>query len=161
LLTGRNYNIAIEDGQKLLDMDRQNGLARWIMNAAYERKGDFSRAIDLQEETAVLYGEPKQVAAQRTERLRIAYKSRGFQGYWRVNLERQRLEWKKNPGEPYDLAALYARVGDKENAFVWLEKAFLARSQALIYWLRTDPAFDPFRSDPKYEELVRRIGFPR
>ena len=65
------------------------------------------------------------------------------------------------PGEPYDLAVLYARVGDKGNAFVWLERAFLARSQALIYWLRTDPAFDPLRSDPKYEELVRRVGFPR
>jgi TolB-like protein/DNA-binding winged helix-turn-helix (wHTH) protein/tetratricopeptide (TPR) repeat protein len=161
LLTGRNYDDAIEDARKLLAMDHLNGLARWIMNAAYERKGDFSKAIDLQEETGVLYGEPKQAAAQSAERLRIAYKSRGFQGYWRANLERQRSEWKKNPGEPYDLAALYARVGDKENAFVWLEKAFLARSQALIYWLRTDPAFDPIRSDPKYEELVRRIGFPQ
>jgi TolB-like protein/DNA-binding winged helix-turn-helix (wHTH) protein len=161
LLTGRNYNIAIEDGQKLLDMDRQNGLARWIMNAAYERKGDFSKAIDLQEETAVLYGETKEAAAQRARRFRSAYKSLGSQGYWRMNLERQRSEWKKKPGEPYELAVLYARVGDKENAFVWLEKAFRARSQALIYWLRTDPAFDPLRSDPKYEELVRRVGFPR
>jgi tetratricopeptide (TPR) repeat protein len=160
-LTGRKYDAAIEDARKLLDMDRQNGLARWIMNMAYERKGDFSRAIALQEETAVLYGATKEAAAQSAEGLRSAYKSLGPPGYWRVNLERQRLEWKKKPGEPYDLAALYARVGDREHAFVWLDKAFRAHSQALIYWLRTDPAFDSFRSDAKYEELVRRIGFPR
>jgi len=161
LVTGRKYDAAIEDAQKLLDMDRQNGLARWIMNMAYERKGDFSKAIALQEETAVLYGAPKEAAAQSAERLRSAYKTLGPPGYWRVNLERQRLEWKKKPGEPYDLAALSARVGDREHAFVWLDKAFRAHSQALIYWLRTDPAFDSFRSDAKYEELVRRIGFPR
>ncbi len=161
LVTGRKYDAAIEDARKLLDMDRQNGLARWIMNMAYERKGDFSKAIALQEETAVLYGAPKEAAAQSAERLRSAYKSFGPPGYWRVNLERQRLEWRKKPGEPYDLAALYAHVGDREHAFVWLDKAFRAHSQALIYWLRTDPAFDSFRSDPKYEELVRRIGFPR
>jgi tetratricopeptide (TPR) repeat protein len=161
LVTGRKYDAAIEDAQKLLDMDRQNGLARWIMNMAYERKGDFSKAIALQEETAVLYGAPKEAAAQSAERLRSAYKTLGPPGYWRVNLERQRLEWKKKPDEPYDLAALYARVGDREHAFVWLDKAFRAHSQALIYWLRTDPAFDSFRSDAKYEELVRRIGFPR
>jgi TolB-like protein/Flp pilus assembly protein TadD len=161
LLTGRKYDAAIEDARKLLDMDRQNGLARWILNMAYERKGDFSNAIALQEETALLYGAPKETAAQSAEGLRSAYKSLGPPGYWRVNLERQRLEWKKKPGEPYDLAALYARVGDREHAFVWLDKAFRAHSQALIYWLRTDPAFDSFRSDAKYEELVRRIGFPR
>ena len=161
LVTGRKYDAAIEDAQKLLDMDRQNGLARWIMNMAYERKGDFSKAIALQEETAVLYGAPKEAAAQSAERLRSAYKTLGPPGYWRVNLERQRLEWKKKPGEPYDLAALYARAGDREHAFVWLDKAFRAHSQALIYWLRTDPSFDPLRSDPKYQELVRRIGFPR
>jgi TolB-like protein/DNA-binding winged helix-turn-helix (wHTH) protein/Flp pilus assembly protein TadD len=161
LLTGRKYDAAIEDARKLLDADRQNGLARWIISMAYERKGDFSKAIALQEETAVLYGAPKEAAAQSAERLRSAYKTLGPPGYWRVNLERQRLEWKRKPGEPYDLAALYARVGDREHAFVWLDKAFRAHSQALIYWLRTDPSFDPLRSDPKYQELVRRIGFPR
>jgi TolB-like protein/DNA-binding winged helix-turn-helix (wHTH) protein len=161
LLTGRNYDAAIEDARKLLGIDHLNGLALWIMITSYERKGEYSQAIALQQETAVLYGVPEGAAAQSAEHLRNAYKSRGPRGYWRVKLERKLSEWKKKPGEPYDLAALYARVGYKEDAFVWLEKAYLARSQTLIFWLRTDPAFDLLRSDPKYEELVRRIGFPR
>ena len=65
------------------------------------------------------------------------------------------------PGDPYSLAELYARVGDQQNAFAWLEKAYQARSQNLIYWMRTDPAFDSIRSDIKYADLVRCIGFPQ
>ena len=161
MLTGRDYNVAIEGWLKVLEMDRTNGLARWLLTTAYERNGDFSKAIDLQEETAVLYGETKESAAQRFQPLRRAYQSLGSKGYWRMNLEQQRAQWKQRPGEPYHLAVLYARVGDKQDAFVWLEKAYQARSQELTYWLRTDPAFDAFRSDPKYTGLVRRIGFPQ
>ena len=65
----------------------------------------------------------------------------------------------KNPGDPYAHAVLYARVGKKDDAFGWLEKAYQARSQELIYSLRTDPAFDALRSDPRYADLVHRIGF--
>ena len=159
MLMGRKYDIAIEGGQKMLEMDHGNGLARWLLTTAYEWKGDFSKAIDLQEETAVLYGENKEAAAQRFSRIRRAYGSLGPKGYWRINLEQQQSQWKKNPGDPYAHAVLYARVGKKYDAFVWLEKAYQARSQELIYSLRTDPAFDALRSDPRYADLVHRIGF--
>jgi len=159
MLMGRKYDIAIEGGQKMLEMDHGNGLARWLLTTAYEWKGDFSKAIDLQEETAVLYGENKEAAAQRFSRIRRAYGSLGPKGYWRINLEQQQSQWKKNPGDPYAHAVLYARVGKKDDAFGWLEKAYQARSQELIYSLRTDPAFDALRSDPRYADLVHRIGF--
>jgi TolB-like protein/DNA-binding winged helix-turn-helix (wHTH) protein len=159
-LTGRKYDVAIEGGRKVLEMDRANGLARWLLTAAYERKGDFSKAIDVQEESAVLYGENKEAAALRFTRLRRAYKSLGPKGYWRMSLQQHRSQWKKTLDDPYGHAVLYARVGNNDDAFAWLEKAYQARAQDLIYWLRTDPAFDPLRSDPRYTDLVRRIGFP-
>jgi hypothetical protein len=56
---------------------------------------------------------------------------------------------------------LYARVGERDHVFGWLEKAHQARSQELLFWLRTDPAFDGLRSDPRYADLVHRIGFPQ
>ncbi len=161
LLTGRKYDAAIEGGRKMLEMDRGNGLARWFVTTAYEWKGDISKTIDIQQETAVLYGESKEAAAQRFKRLRRAYYSLGAPGYWRLNLEQHQSEWKKNPGDPYEHAVLYARVGEKDHLFAWLEKAYQARSQGLILWLRTDPAFDPWRSDPRYTDLARRVGFPR
>jgi tetratricopeptide (TPR) repeat protein len=159
MLMGRKYDIAIEGGQKMLEIDHGNGFARWLLTTAYEWKGDFSKAIDLQEETAVLYRENKEATAQRFSRIRRAYGSFGPKGYWRINLEQQRSQWKKNPGDPFALAVLYARVGKKDDAFVWLEKAYQARSQEVIYSLRTDPAFDALRSDPRYADLVHRIGF--
>jgi TolB-like protein/DNA-binding winged helix-turn-helix (wHTH) protein len=161
LLTGRKYDLAIEGGQKMLEMDRGNGLARWLLTTAYEWKGDISKSIDTREETAVLYGENKETAAQRFSRLRGAYERLGAIGYWRVNLEQYQAEWRKNPGDPYDHAVLYARVGEKDHVFGWLEKAYQARSQELLFWLRTDPAFDALRSDPRYTSLIRRIGFPQ
>jgi TolB-like protein/DNA-binding winged helix-turn-helix (wHTH) protein len=162
MLTGRKYNIAINGELKLLEMDRSSGLARWLLTTAYERNDEFSKAIDLQEETAVLYGESKESAAQHFEQLRRAYLSLGSKGYWRMNLEQSLSRWKQTPGgDPYSLAALYARVGDKQHALLWLDKAYQARSQGLTYWLRTDPAFDSVLHDPKYNELIRRMGFPQ
>lgn len=161
LLTGRKYDVAIEGGLKVLEMDRYNGLARWLLTTAYERNGDLSKAIDLQEATAIVYGATKESAAQRFGPVRRAYQNLGPKGYWRANLDQSLSEWKKKPADPYYLAVLYARVGDKQRALAWLEKAYQARSQNLTYWLRTDPVFDALRSDAKYGDLVRRIGFPQ
>ena len=160
-LTGREYDAAIEGGLKVLEMDRSNGLARWVLATAYERKGDLNKAIEFQEETAVFYGDSKENAAQRSARLRRRIEREGPAGYWRAKLEENEATWKKSPGDPYDHAVLYARVGNKGAAFAWLEKAYRARSQDLIYWLRTDTAFDDLRTDAKYKSLVQRIGFPQ
>jgi len=77
-----------------------------------------------------------------------------------MNLEQQQSLWKTNPGDPYDHAVLYARVGKNLDAFNWLEKAYQVRSQEIIFGLRTEPAFDGLRSDPRYTNLAHRIGFP-
>lgn len=161
MLNGKNYDVVIEGERKVLEMDRSNGLARWILIKAYEWKGDFSQAIDLQEETAVLYGESKESAAQQFSQLRRAYQTLGPKGYWSVNLELQQSQWKSNPADPYDQAVLYARAGKTSAAFALLEKAYQVRSQELIFWLRTERAFDTLRSDPRYTDLIRRIGFPQ
>ena len=161
MLTGRKYDVAIEQGLKLLTMDPSSGLTRWLLTTSYERNADFSKAIDFQMATAIFYGETKDSAAKRFAPLRRAYQSLGPLGYWRRSLEQSLSESKKTPGDPYDLAVLYARLGDKRNAFGFLEKAYQARSQRLIYWVRTEPAFDSIRSDSNYADLIRRIGFPQ
>lgn len=160
MLIDRQYGAAIEGGLKVLEMDQSNGLARWLLTTAYERKGDLTKAIEFQEATAVFYGQSKEDAAQRSARLRRRAEREGPAGYWRAKLEENEALWKKSPANPYDRAVLYARVGNKAGAFAWLDKAYQARSQELIYWLRTDPAFDDLRADPKYKSLVHRIGFP-
>jgi tetratricopeptide (TPR) repeat protein len=60
---------------------------------------------------------------------------------------------------PMDVATIYSGLGDRERAFEWLEKAYRERSTWLIY-LNVDRFWDPIRSDPRFADLVRRVGLP-
>jgi hypothetical protein len=57
------------------------------------------------------------------------------------------------------LAILYLRLGDYDHCFEWLEKAYSERSGALTY-LISDPTYEPIQSDPRYRDLVKRVGLP-
>ncbi len=57
------------------------------------------------------------------------------------------------------MAYVYAALGDADSAFEWMEKAYERRSMR-ITWIRVNPVFDPLRSDPRFQDLLRRIGFP-
>jgi hypothetical protein len=59
----------------------------------------------------------------------------------------------------YYFAIVHTGLGERDRAFEWLERAYQERSTVLAY-LRIDPRLAPLRSDPRYEELVRRLGFP-
>jgi len=63
------------------------------------------------------------------------------------------------PGQPspYAIAALYAALGEKERAFEWLEKVYEQRSYHVVF-LNADPALDGLREDPRFTDLLRRIG---
>ena len=61
---------------------------------------------------------------------------------------------------PYDIAFLYALMGDREQTFQWLEKAYQEHTSRIEY-LKTTEAFDPFHSDPRYADLLRRVGLPQ
>jgi len=57
------------------------------------------------------------------------------------------------------MAELYAALGERDEAFAWLERAFDEKSQQLTY-LNSGAEWDPLRSDPRFQDLVRRIGLP-
>jgi hypothetical protein len=59
----------------------------------------------------------------------------------------------------YELALIYIGLGQNDQAFDWLEKAYRERSDQLIY-LKVDPRLDPIRSDSRFADLVRRVGIP-
>jgi tetratricopeptide (TPR) repeat protein len=59
----------------------------------------------------------------------------------------------------FHLVWAYAGLGDNDRAFAWLERAYEERRQRLT-WLNVDPLLDPLRSDPRFADLVRRVGLP-
>jgi tetratricopeptide (TPR) repeat protein len=60
---------------------------------------------------------------------------------------------------PYEVAGVYAQLGDKDRALKWLDKAY--RNRSCLYWLRQDPRFESLHSDPRFQELLARINFPQ
>jgi len=60
---------------------------------------------------------------------------------------------------PFWLAMIYMALGDRNQAFQLLDRCYEERSPWLV-WLKTDPALDPLRSDPRYGNLLRRMGLP-
>jgi TolB-like protein/class 3 adenylate cyclase/Tfp pilus assembly protein PilF len=61
--------------------------------------------------------------------------------------------------DPFRIAVTYATIGETEEAFAWLERGYRERYPLMIM-LKAYPAFDPLRSDPRFQDLLRRIGFP-
>ena len=62
-------------------------------------------------------------------------------------------------GLAYAIAILSAIIGETEEAMTWLERAHEERDPLLLF-AKTDPSLDPLRSDPRFDDLLRRIGFP-
>ena len=60
----------------------------------------------------------------------------------------------------YEIALIYAGLAEKDEAFAQLEKCYQARDKGLTY-LKIDPPLEPLRSDPRFDDLVRRVGFPQ
>jgi uncharacterized protein YpiB (UPF0302 family) len=60
---------------------------------------------------------------------------------------------------PYNIAQMCARLEQKEQAIAWLERAYNERDSKLTY-IKIDPAFDAIRSDPRFQQLVQRLGMP-
>jgi len=61
---------------------------------------------------------------------------------------------------PFYFAGIYSTLGEQDRAFEWLEKAYQVRDDQLA-WVKVEPVFDSVRSDPRYADLLRRIGLPQ
>ena len=71
----------------------------------------------------------------------------------------EKLKTTKEPVSPLTLARVYAELGEKDTAFEFLEEAF-EKHDLLLVEIRNDPEFDNLRDDPRFKDLLKRIGFP-
>jgi hypothetical protein len=103
----------------------------------------------------LILSDEKQLASSIT----VAYQRAGYAGALQVLLndllEKSRHEYVS----PLRIAELYALLGNKDEAFVWLEKAFQEHTGDLMK-LNVYPLWDPLRSDRRFKDLVRRVGLP-
>jgi tetratricopeptide (TPR) repeat protein len=158
-LKARLYDQAIEQLKKTIEMDKNFVSAHRYLANAFIEKGMYKEAIaELQKATTLATGNSA-LADQRATNLNEAFASGGPQGFWNRQLQFLREDAEKGSVSPYSIASLYARLGDKEQALVWLEKAYHDHDAYVVY-LKIDPQFDNFRSDPRIVGLMQRIGLP-
>jgi hypothetical protein len=77
--------------------------------------------------------------------------------YWGEKMKQEMEDSRREKTETFDMAEIFAQLGEKNQAFIWLEKAFEERHFALMY-LRVAPNLDPLGSDPKFANLLCRVG---
>ena len=160
LYLARDYDAAIEALRTTLQRDSNNGGLRCFLSQNYTMKGMQDEAVQELAQCYSLFGETKAA-----DHIRNAYAVAGYAGamrQWAKELEN--LQATKHVFVPGNLAAAYAILGDKDRAFYWLEQAYEHREMVSIdggvYFLPADPTYDPLRSDPRFKELLRRIGLP-
>jgi hypothetical protein len=96
---------------------------------------------------------------------RRAFATAGYKGAMREYANAMEAKQRANQGFfPESLASAYAALGDKDRAFYWLEQAYQQREKVSLDWglmiLKEDRMLDPLRSDPRFKDLLRRVGLP-
>lgn len=156
-IKARQYDRAIEQLRKTIEMDKNFPRAHRYLANAYLEKGLIKEAIAEFQTAGLLAGENATTVERRTTSLTEAFASGGAQGFWRKELEFLKEDQEKGSVLIYDIAGAYARLGDKEQSITWLQRAYRERDPYLVY-LKIDPQFDSFRSDPRVIELMHRVG---
>jgi TolB-like protein/DNA-binding winged helix-turn-helix (wHTH) protein/Tfp pilus assembly protein PilF len=153
----RNFNALTETGRAFVAQNSNDWLAHHWLGVGYEGSGQMLQAIsEYQKAVELSQGDSDPTAA-----LAHAYAASGRKP------EAQKIlrEWLRQSDKvyvsPYMIAAVYAGLGSKEKAFEYLDKAYQERSSDLSYFLRADLRMDSLRSDPRFQELLARINFPK
>ena len=155
LLLARQYDQAIKQELKTLELDPNFPMARFRLGQVYVEKAMFGEAITEFQDALKLSGSnPRIIGA-----LGHAYARSGQRRQAKKSIKELQKRSEHGYVSPSNFALIHIGLGDNDSAFDWLEQAFEERSSLLIL-LKVLPAFDSLRSDARYERLVRRVGFP-
>jgi len=146
------YERAIELYRRTIDMDPNFAWAHEDLMLAYEQQGKYREAIEEGVTVLRLSGNPNLAAA-----VHRAYAVGGYRVALRSWLDGINEQANTRYVSPTRIAQFYTRLGERDQAFEWLRKAFDERSAQLVY-INVDPQYDNLRSDPRFAELVRKIG---
>jgi len=156
LFLTRQYDRAIQQFRTALDLDPNYALPHQWLGDTYEKKQMQKEAITEWSKALSLSG-----SGEDTSLLERTYVSSGFDAAMRLVAQKQleRLKEKTARGEyvpTVEYVTAYVRLADKEQAFTWLAKAVEERNWFALY-IKTNPMFDPVRTDPRFETLVQKI----
>jgi TolB-like protein/Tfp pilus assembly protein PilF len=156
MYAGHQDDRAIEQFRKTIELEPTDARAYGSLGDVYESLGRHEEAVAAYLKERSLSGD----AAEGVQALRDAYRAGGIRGYWRKYLEHQRETAKREHVSPVTFASIYAHLNEKEQELEWLEKAYQQHTPAL-YQLKESRTWDSLRSDPRFQDLLRRMNFPK
>lgn len=156
----RQYDNSIQMARDFLIRVPGDTWEMTILGWDYEQKGmheqaiaEFKKAVELTDKNSPLFS-PFYLAG-----LAHAYASAGRRSDAEQVLQGLLERARKSYVSPFDIALIYSALGEKDTACAWLTKAVAERSTWLVY-SKWEPRLDPLRSDPRFQDLLRRIGLP-
>ena len=157
LVSARRYDEAIIQLKKTLELDDKFILTRPTLATAYRLKGDYRESIELLARDAEIKSDAEKAAS-----IRESFAKGGWEGYLRyeISLVKPRPDSGERFGEArFNLATMYSQLGEKDKAFEALNDAYDNREWRLTR-IKVDPLLDPLRDDPRFSELLKKVGFP-
>jgi TolB-like protein/DNA-binding winged helix-turn-helix (wHTH) protein/Flp pilus assembly protein TadD len=148
-----NYSRAIEQARNSVELDSNFAAAHLLLGEGYVQAGLQSEGLSELKRAATLSGGSPLYTAQVGVALAVAGRKREA---LRIAHELGTIS-RKHYVSPYGLAQIYAALNSKEETFKWLQAAYIDRAVWMEY-LAVDPIFDRYRSDDRFQELLRRIG---
>ena len=152
LYYARQYDRAIEQFRAVRDMD-PNFPRTGLILQAYTQKGVLAEVRVELEEARKTYGDGPATCSE----LAYIYGRTGQQAQARQELAKLEQWNQRQPLDPVAFVIAYIGMGNDDQAFAWLEKAYMQHSNAMTT-LKVDPLYDPLRSDPRFQNLLSRVG---
>jgi tetratricopeptide (TPR) repeat protein len=149
--SSRDYDKSIQQCLKVAAMYPGVSMPHVVLSANFEEKKDYTKALEEYQRSLTLDGEPEVAAV-----MRRAYDADGWDGVLKKQVERYQSA---KHYDPVWVAEAYASLGNKDKAFLWLNRAY--EEHASLLFIKASPDLDNIRSDPRYADLLRRMGLPQ
>jgi Tfp pilus assembly protein PilF len=153
----KQYDQAIEQEKKILEIDPNFAPAHFDLSNVYRFTGKYDLWLEEWEKAARLNNDLEDIALVKA--VKQEYAKSGYRGAMKRAVAVQEEQAKRIYIDPALIAGDYALLGEKDRAFSWLGKAYGEKSGFLPY-IKSAPVFDSLRSDPRYADLLKRMGLP-
>ena len=151
----QRHDQAIQQYEEALELDANFAQAHWGLGIAYLENGMYERAIAQMQKTRQISRDAPAAVVVQGE----AYAAAGYRDEAHKILEQLPAFSKQGYVMPYFVARIYAALGSRDEALQWLEIGFRDHAEWMVL-LKTATRFDRVRSDPRFDDLLRRMNFP-
>jgi serine/threonine protein kinase/tetratricopeptide (TPR) repeat protein len=154
----QQFDLAVEQLKRVIEMDPTFAPAHDNLSKTYLDMGMYDQWLDEWKKAALLSNDKEDTVI--ADEVAKVYGRSGFHAALVKDVELLKQLAKRRYVDPGDIGYRYAKLGDKDEAFAWLEKAYAEKADSMQY-IKETLAMASLRSDPRYIDLLKRLGLPQ